>query len=187
MRLRAILCAAVLTVSSISLITLRARAATPGEAAKAVAVRPGGDLSADELASVLGVHVWKLDVSLPADAKAVHVALHQQAKGKPREGFGSGIETPLAADAKRQLLIAIVPIGGTLNEAEKVRVTLIGFGMVSGRTQDNPLRNMGIGKPQSPEAAGYGTFHLIGGYAGNTVSSPIAGADHVVSLRIESR
>jgi hypothetical protein len=153
-----------------------------------VTVRPGGDLTANELAALLGAHVWKLDVSLPASAKQVSLSLYQQAKGKERVGFGGGISTPLMADTKRQVLIAIVPIGGSLSEAAKVRVTMVGFGMVASRTDDNPLHKLGIGGPVgSPEAAGDGTFNLIGGYAGGTISSSVSMADRVISLKIESR
>ncbi len=92
------------------------------------------------------------------------------------------------ADTKRQLLIAIVPLdGGSISEAQKVRVTMVGFGMFVSSTADNPLRQMGIGGPLgSPEAVGDGTFNLIGGYEGGTISSPVSKADVIISLKIES-
>src|SRR5687768_8683342 len=117
-----------------------AEEAKPGS----VTVQMGGELTASELASLLGAHVWKLDVSLPEGAKQVSVSLYQQSKGKERTGFGAGINAPLTADTKRQLLVAIIPIGATLSDAEKVRVTILGFGMVSGMTVDNLLRKLGI-------------------------------------------
>jgi hypothetical protein len=187
MRVTALLIACLLIVSLLAPLTLSSRAAhepTEGRAA----IRPGGDLTADELAALLGAYVWKFDVSLPADVKQVSVGLYQQARGKERVGFGAGISTPLMADTKRRVLIAIVPVGGSISEAEKARVTIVGFGMVASMTDDNPLRKLGIGGPVgSPEVVGDGTFNLIGGYEGGTISAPVSKADRIISLKIESQ
>lgn len=153
-----------------------------------ITVRPGGDLTAQELATLLDAHVWKLDVSVPEGAKEISISLHQQTKGKDRLAFGTGISTPLMADTKHELLVAIVPIGDNLSEAAKVRVTIMEFGMVASRTDDNPLRKLAIGRPVgSPEVLGDGTFDLIGGFEGGSISSPVSKADKFISLKIESR
>ncbi|HEV7300741.1 MAG TPA: hypothetical protein VGN72_15350 [Tepidisphaeraceae bacterium] len=186
MRFAALSIACLLVVSLLPPAVFVRAAEEPGQSQ--ITVRPGGDLTAQELATLLDAHVWKLNVSLPEGAKEVSIRLDQQANGKDRVGFGAGINTPLMADTKREVLIAIVPIGGGLSEAEKVRVTIIGFGMVASRTDDNPLRKLGIGGPVgSPEAAGDGTFNLIGGYEGGNISSPVSKADRVISLKIETR
>lgn len=153
-----------------------------------VALRPGGDLTAEELATVLGAHVWKFDVSLPEGANEVSVSLHQRAKGMESLPFGTGMSAPLTAETKRQLLIAIVPLGGSLTEAEKVRVTIAGFGMVTSRTADNPLRGLGIGGPAgSAEPMSDGAFNLLGGYEGGTISMPLSNASRIIALQIESK
>ena len=108
-------------------------------------------------------------------------------KGKRRESFGAAVTTPLQADTKRQLLIAIVPLdSGSISDAEKVRVTISGFGVFASRVDTNPLRKMGIGGPVgTAESVGDGVFNLIGGYQGNSIVSPVSNAARIVSLKIE--
>lgn len=154
-----------------------------------VNLRLSEELTAGELASILGTQVWKLDVSVPEGATKVSARLYRQAKGKERAEFGSGIETSLKFSTRRQLLIALVPIGGgDLSAAEKVRVIITGFGVSASSTGENPLYNLGIGRVAgAPEIASDGTFNLIGGYARGTISMPVSRADTLISLEIECR
>ena len=157
---------------------------------KDVSIYQGSDLKASELASLLGVYVWKLDVGLPDDTKAVSLHLEVQKKGETKKAtFGGGINNNFVTkDTEREILIAIIPLNDDLYNAEKVRLTMNAFGMISSTIADNPLKNLGIGKPSLPEKNKDGTFSLIGGYKGDTIASPISEkADIVISLKIEPK
>jgi hypothetical protein len=144
-------------------------------------------ISADELAELLGVYVWKFEASVPTGAKQVVVSLQSTSKGQAPSQLGSGASGPINDEFGHQILIAIVPIGENISEAPKVRITISAFGTLASTTVDNPLKSLGIGKPQRPENAGDGVFNLIGGYAGSTISTPVSLADVVVSLKIEAK
>jgi hypothetical protein len=152
----------------------------------AVAIHPGS-ISADDLAELLGAYVWKFDVSLPKDARQVNVSLQNAGKGQAPTQFGASATFAASPDSPQKILVAIIPINGTIDEAAQVRVTLLAFGNVCSSTVDNPLKSMGIDKPQTPETVGHGVFNLMGGYSGYTVSSPLANADVVISLKIETK
>lgn len=144
-------------------------------------------ISAEDLAALLGAYVWKFDVSLPPDARQVNLNLQTANKGQAPSQFGSSISCPMEESSGREVLVAIVPIDGTISDAAQVRVTILAFGAVASSTADNPLKNLGIGKPQSPENSGNGVFNLIGGYSGSAIQSPVSTADVVVSLKIEAK
>jgi len=144
-------------------------------------------ISADELAELLGVYVWKFDASVPTGAKRVVVSLQSTSKGQAPSQFGVSASGPLSDESGHQILIAIVPIGGNISEAPQVRITVSAFGTLASSTADNPLRSLNIGKPGRPENAGDGVFNLIGGYTGSVSVNPVSLADVVVSLRIEAK
>jgi len=150
-------------------------------------LRPGTPLTAVELAQMLGVEVWKIGVAVPAEATHVEVTLSLKEKGLKARGFGTGISGPIEKDTKRELTIAIIPLNGTLNDAEKVRVVISGFGVHAAGTDDNPFKKLGIGRTETPEDNKDGSFNLIGGFEGSTVSSPISSADKVLSLKIRTK
>jgi hypothetical protein len=150
-------------------------------------LRPGTPLSAGELAQLLGAQVWKFDVAVPTGATQVEIGFSLKEKGRDARGFASGISCSIENDTKRELLIAIIPLGGTLHDAEKVRVVVSGFGVSAAGNDDNPFRKLAIGRPVMPEDNKDGTFDLIGGYAGSTVSSPLSSADKVLSLKIDAK
>ena len=172
------------TKSVILLLLSAASSAMPALAEDSVSLRAADALTASELARLLDAHVWKFEVDLPAGAKHVTVGLEIKEKGHESRGFVTGVSGPIRQDIKREVLIAIIPIGGTLNEAEKVRVIVNGFGIYAAGTDDNPLRKLGIGRPQSPEDNQDGSFNLIGGYKGSPISTPVSLADKVISLKV---
>jgi hypothetical protein len=151
-----------------------------------VSVYQGSDLNAKELASLLGVYVWKVDVGLPDDAKRVNLHLEVKEKGKSGiKQFGPGNSAILSPKTTREILIAIIPLEGEISNSEKVRVIINAFGNVSSGIADNPLNKLGIGSDSIPQKASDGTFALIGGYKGDTISSPISEtADVLISLKI---
>jgi len=148
------------------------------------AIRPGKALTADELALLFDAQVWKLHIDLPP--KAVHgwVSLDLKEGGKDRQGWGISCGGQIRPDTNGEVLVAIIPVGGTLHAADKVRVVINGFGNVGSTTEDNPFKSLGIGRPGVPEDLKDGSFNLIGGYKGRTISSPVSSADKAISLRI---
>ena len=179
----------VAAVATAALVAPLSFAADNAPATPAATVTAGPALTADELATVLGALVWKLDVAFPQGATDANVglSLRDNAIGS-EQGFGTGVDSALRADTPRQLLVAVVPTGGGdgLHNAESVRVTIVGIGVTASTTTWNPFKGMAIGKPQTPEDLGGGRFALVGGYTGNNVSSPISRADRVLVLKIDS-
>jgi hypothetical protein len=137
-----------------------------------------------EIAAALNAHIWKFDLSLPADAERVSVAIEQQDKGQKGESLAK-IDAVVSGDIKRELFVAIEPVEGTISSAKKVRITLSGLGINSTNVADNPLKGLAIGGSQDPETAADGRLALLGGFRGSNVSSPIsANADKVIWLKI---
>jgi len=179
-------------LTAISIIILFMAASFYGmqsETKSDVSVNQGSDLQASELASLMGLYVWKLDVDLPDDAKEVNVRLEVQKKGESKKNrLGSSIIGFVTPDVEREILIAIIPLEGDLINTDKVRVVIDAFGMKSSSIANNPLKYMGIGDKKNPQKASDGTFALIGGYNGDTISSPISEtADALISLKIEPK
>ncbi len=145
---------------------------------------PGDDLTAKELAGLMDVYVWKFKVELPENASQVSTSLSFFKKGKSQGGFG--LEAFVSPETPRDLLIAIVPIEGTLAGADNVCITISGFNMTGKSILENPLKDLGIGMPHTPESNPNGSFSLIGGYKNNTVKMPLSNADTVIVLEIET-
>ena len=148
-------------------------------------IEPGKPLTADELASLLGVQIWKLHATPPAGAKRVRVWLQVHERGKEPRPFGTSVGG-LTELGDGTVVVAIVPVGGqSVIEAEKVRVTLDAFGTQGSGIDANPLRSMGIGRPGRPEKRDDGTLDLIGGFRDKSISNGLAKtADTVISLKI---
>jgi len=162
--------------------------------------RPGASQTTDEAAALLGGYLWKLDVRVPKGSKMLWVSLEQK-NGKPTEcsTLGGSIGDSIAPDeTSRNVLIAIVPIGGSISQAEKVRVSIATFG-VSAQARGtcaavgeavNPLRNLNIVSTQfPPESLGKGKYSLIDGYKdGQTVSVPSgANVEQSIVVKIEAK
>jgi hypothetical protein len=152
-----------------------------------VRVQTASELTTEELAAILGAHVWKFDVRLPDTAHEVHVALRCQTKGQAAQQLGAGLDTLAPRATQGRVMVALVPIGGTITDANQVRVTIDGFGSIASAIADNPLRGMAVGKSQSLEANDDGTVTLIGGYLGGRVTTPTSTAHTVVFLVVEPR
>ncbi|MGA2231263.1 MAG: hypothetical protein ABSH22_10225 [Tepidisphaeraceae bacterium] len=149
-----------------------------------VQIKDRGDLTGDEVATMLGVHIWKFDVVLPTNATGVTVSLQQRDKNGGSQGLTS-MTGPIDRGTPTTLLVGVIPIGGDLTDAQKVRVVLIGFGINSSQTVDNPLNDMAISHPSSPVRYPDGGFALVGGFQNGQVASPISTeADSVIALQI---
>jgi hypothetical protein len=182
-----------------------------------VSIRPGGNLTSDETAALLGGYVWKLDVTLPADTKQVTLSLQRQLSGQNPSSLGGIVSTTVSPhESKRDVLVAIVPIGGSISEAEKLRASVFMFertGNVStagasvsangvsttvsaggvstaGCTGEveNPFRKLNMTQTQNPpERIGNGTFKLISGSkADRATTSTTEVIATILSLRIEA-
>jgi hypothetical protein len=152
-----------------------------------VSIYPASELTARELAGLLGVHVWKMNVLLPENIEKVNLHLEVKEKGKTSvKSFGPGITPLIRPGSPREVLIAIIPLNEDISNTDKVRVIINAFGAIASGLADNPLKNMGIGGPTFPQKTSDGTFALIGGYKGNTIATPISEtADVLISLKIE--
>jgi hypothetical protein len=149
-----------------------------------VQIKDRDDLSGIEVATMLGVHIWKFDVVLPANASGVTVSLQQRDKNGGSQGLTS-MTGPVDHGTPTTLLVGVIPIGGDMSDAQKVRVVLIGFGINSSQTVDNPLNDMAIGRPDSPVRYPDGAFALVGGFQNGQVTAPISTeADGVIALQI---
>jgi hypothetical protein len=177
-----------LIISILILIITGSFYGTQQRAEQKVSVYQGSDLTASELTNLLGVFVWKFDVALPEDVKKVNFHLEMQKKGELEKSlFGPGIDTFVSPEIEREILVAIIPLNEDISNADKVRIKMNAFGVTASGIHDNPLKNLGIGKPALPEKTSDGTFSLIGGYKGNTISSPITEkADVIILLKIEA-
>ena len=157
------------------------------KASKPVAISPAA-LSADDLATLLDAHVWKFDLTLPTNTKDVSIRLELSTKGRGSTQFGTGLETPVRGDVPSQVIVGIIPLGGSKAEVEKVRVVLLTQGGLATGVEDNPLRKMSIGRPatgSTPTGERDGSYVLIGGYEGGSVKFPVAErADKFISLHI---
>jgi hypothetical protein len=147
-------------------------------------LRPGKALTADELALLFDAQVWKLHVDRPPGAKTFSMGFEIQERGKKRQAWGGGLGGLILPGSGGEVLVAIIPVGGTLNDADKVRVVKSAFGTTSKTTVDNPFKSLGIGRPGIPEDLKDGSFNLIGGYSGRVIGSPVSSADTAISLRI---
>jgi hypothetical protein len=176
-----------ITFGLVACLLLCGSAPTGNRADDAAIAMHDAHIAADELAELLGAYVWKFDASVPAGAKRVVVSLQRATKGHAPYQLGAAAEGLIDDEMGHQVLIAIVPVGGSISDAQQVRVTVDAFGTCASKTVDNPFKSFGIGKPQRPENVGGGVFNLMGGYAGSTVASPLSRADVVISLRIEAR
>jgi hypothetical protein len=153
----------------------------------AVAIHPG-PISADELAELMGIYVWKLNVSVPRDSAMVNLSLQQTNKGQSPSQLGAAVSCRMSAAGGNDVLIAITPLGGGISDAAQIRVTIAALGAIASSTVDNPLRRtLGFAKPQNPEVAGDGVFNLIGGYSGSMVQPSVSSADTVIALKIEAK
>jgi len=141
-------------------------------------------LSATELADLFGAYVEKFSVVAPDDATHLEASLSLRHKGQDHKQFGPGISQPVDLDRNRkgELLIALIPVNGTLTDAETVKVTVSLFGLSSMAVKENPFRGQNIAK--SIEHTDDGAVNLIGGYAGQTGPPPLALADTVLSLKV---
>jgi len=149
-----------------------------------VQLKDRNDLTGDEVATMLGVHIWKFDVVLPANATGVTVSLQQRDKNGGSQGLTS-MTGPIDRGTPTTLLVGVIPIGGDLTDAQKVRVVLIGFGINSSQTVDNPLNDMAVSHPSSAVRYPDGGFALVGGFQNGQVTTPISTeADSVIALQI---
>jgi hypothetical protein len=172
---------------------------TPAVADRPVNLNPAGiastflpdvNLSADDLAAILGVYVWKFELTLPDGHYQVGVQVLKAGKhGSPTQ-IGSELIVPVAgAVASNHVLIALVPVDGTIAEASKVRVVIAGLGGFAAMTIDNPVEGMSIGLPQQPEKPNDLTYVLLGGFRWhNNVTSPLTGnADRLILVNFQTQ
>lgn len=155
-----------------------------GKATPIKSLHAGKALTADELALLLDAQVWKLHVDLPPGAKYFQMGLEIQERDKKRQAWGGGLGGLIIPGSDGEILVAIIPVGGTINDADKVRVVNSAFGSVAKTTVDNPFKKLGIGRPGRPEDLKDGSFNLIGAYSGNVIGSPVSSADKAISVRI---
>lgn len=149
-------------------------------------IRPGSPLTAVELGQLLDAQIWKFQVEVPAGATRFESRLAIRARGGEARPFAGGMGGPITRDTGRDVLIAIIPIAGSLSGADKVRVVVSGLGMTVAQVEDNPLKGQGIGRHELPVDQKDGSFVLIGGYKGHTISAPLTNADTVLSWTIET-
>jgi len=149
------------------------------------AIRPGKALSADDLADLLDVQIWKLRVDLPRKAKYVRMGLEIRERGGTPEAWSGRLTMGPLSPTEGEVMVAIIPIGGQpLDKADEVRVILSGFTGSTSMITENPFKSLRFLRPGTPEITEDGSFGLIGGSAGNKIQTPIASADKVISLRI---
>jgi hypothetical protein len=149
---------------------------------------PGAPVSADELAAILGVYVWKFELALPDGNYRVGVSVMKQGRHGSASPIGAGLVVPVNHDTPTNLTVAIVPVGGTISDASQVRVVIEGLGAYSATTIDKPVEGMAIGLPEKPEKPDPLTYVLMGGFRGHTVSSPVRGnADRLILLNFQSQ
>jgi hypothetical protein len=148
---------------------------------------PDVNLSGDELAAILGVYVWKFELTLPDGNYRVGISVLKQGKHGTPDPIG-GLIVPSTGTNANDIYIALVPIDGTISDASRVRVVIDGLGQFSASTIDNPVQGMAIGLPQKPEKPDDLTYVLLGGYRGHTILSPVAGnADRMILVNFQSQ
>ncbi len=149
---------------------------------------PDVNLSGDDLAAILGVYVWKFELNLPDGNYRVGVSVLKQGKHGNPDPIGGMITPITVGQTPNQVLVALVPVDGTISDAAKVRVVIAGLGQLSATTIDNPVQGMAIGLPQKPEKPNDLTYVLLGGYRGHTILSPVTGnADRMILVNFQSQ
>jgi len=149
---------------------------------------PGAPVTGDELAALLGVYVWKFELTLPDGTYRVGVSVLKQGHSGSPDQIGSGLIVPVNHDTPTHLTVAIVPINGTISDCSKVRVVIDGLGAYAASTIDNPVGGMAIGLPEKPEKPNPLTYVLLGGFRGHNVTSPVTGnADRLILLNFQSQ
>jgi hypothetical protein len=164
-----------------------------------ITFRPDAKLTTDEAAALLGGYLWKLDVIVPKGSKTIWVSIEQKT-GKATECstlVGTIGDSVASDESSRSVLIAIVPIGGSISQAEKVRISIATFSIspeARGTCSTvgeavNPLRNLNISSHFPPESLGKGECSLIDGYKdGQTVSVPSgANVEQSILVKIEAK
>jgi hypothetical protein len=148
---------------------------------------PDVNLTGDQLAAILGVYVWKFELTLPDGNYRVGISVLKQGKHGNPQPIG-GLITPVTTSSPNDIFVALVPVDGTISDASRVRVVIDGLGQFSATTIDNPVDGMAIGLPQKPEKPDDLTYVLLGGYKGHTVLSPVTGnADRMILVNFQSQ
>jgi RNA polymerase sigma factor (sigma-70 family) len=102
-------------------------------ATKSAEVKVGADLTAEELANVLGIQTWKFDVTVPPGATEIRGELESRHKsGKPKSLIGFWYD--VKGENPHRLIASLAPAG------DKVRINLTGFGGGCSDVIDDPFR-----------------------------------------------
>ena len=101
-----------------------------------VGIKPGADLTSDELSKIMGVKSWKLDVSVPPGTTEMRGRLEVRRKsGKPE--MLTGFSYPVKGDNPHRLVVAMV------REGKKYRVMMMmGLTGSTSGTIDDLLRSV---------------------------------------------
>lgn len=160
-----------------------ARAANP-PAATGLVIETSSDVSANELARILDISVWKCSFTIPADMKDAEISCEMIPKGGKPQPLSGGSGLINSAGGKFDFLLSIQPLDGLLFEAEKVRVKTFVGGGSSTHDKDNPLKGLtGSTKPKNPTLNTFGSDTFVSYYKGPTISSDEE-ADVAFAIRI---
>jgi hypothetical protein len=139
----------------------------------AVSFQNGESLSTEDVAALMGGFIWKMEVTLPAGSKTISVCAERGGSSKKCNALTGTIGTDISdATVKPIVLVAVIPLDGSITSAVKLRISLVvrtktGGGTTCASTAgevDNPLRNATAYQMTTPpKEVVHGEFDLMEG------------------------
>lgn len=147
-------------------------------------IREGSPVSVDDLAELLDAQIWKFRIEVPPGNARFTTMLQIQEKGKRSRTIVGGTGGQIDQDGDRDVMIAIIPLNGSVQTAEKVRVVMTALGGTTSAIEVNPMRGKIIGRRKKPVDQKDGSFELMA-MIRDKPGSPSSSIDETISWKIE--
>jgi len=162
----------------------RAHAAPTYTLANGVEVTPM-EVQPDDVGKVLGIKVWKFDVSLPDARQGIQLTLNLCQGGKIIHSVGGAGFVPMKGQRQRRYLLtlALAPDDGDFSRGKRIKYFLESQSGSTSGNFTNPLQGSnGLGYGPDDISTAENSIYLIGG--GKVGTFPVSFDDTALALTI---